>query len=61
MKILITLALVIVLVVGEVLCVYKFFTSDFNPSYKREAIYGFGAVSGLGCIIGYMDIEDTVQ
>lgn len=59
MKTIITLLLVVVLIIGEVLCVYKFFTSDFEPSYKREAVYGIGAVSGLGCVIGWMDIEDT--
>lgn len=61
MKTIITLLLVVLLVAGEGLCVYKFFTSDFEPSYKREAIYGFGAISGVGCVIGWMDIEDVKQ
>jgi hypothetical protein len=47
------------LIGGEVLCIVKFFTSDFEPSYKRECIYGFSAITGLGTIVGWIDIEDT--
>lgn len=47
------------LLVGEVLCIIKFFKSDFEPSYKRECIYAFSAITGIGCIVGYFDIEDT--
>ena len=46
------------LVAGWVSCVYKFCTSDFEPPYKREAIYGLGSVTGLGAVIGYINIED---
>jgi len=41
--------------IGEIKCVYKFFSCDFAPSYKAEIIYGFGTLSGFGGIIGYMD------
>ena len=50
--------LIIVLVIGEVKCIIKFFNSDFEPSYKREAIYGFSALAGVGCVVGYMDFPD---
>lgn len=46
-------------IIGEVMCVYKFATSDFKPSYSREIIYGFGTVTGIGGIIGWFDFEDT--
>lgn len=45
--------------VGWVMCVWKFLDSDFEPSYKREVIYGVGVVTGLGCVVGYMDFPDT--
>lgn len=51
--------LILVLVIGEVKCIVKFFKSDFEPSYKREAIYGFSAIIGVGCVVGYMDFPDT--
>jgi hypothetical protein len=53
------LLLVIFLVVGEIKCIVKFFDSDFEPSYKREAIYGFSAIGGIGCVVGWMDFPDT--
>lgn len=45
--------------IGEFRCIYKFFTSDFEPSYKREVIYGVSALVGVGSITGWVDIEDT--
>jgi len=45
-------------IIGEVRCIYRFFTSDFEPSYKRECIYGFSAITGIGAVVGWMDIED---
>ena len=59
MKTFIVIALGVLAVVGEISCIYKFVTSDFEPSYKREVIYGIGMVTGVGAIIGYMDIEDV--
>lgn len=59
MKYVIYLIIIIVLVIGEVKCIIKFFQSDFEPSYKRECIYGFSALLGIGAVVGYMDIEDT--
>jgi hypothetical protein len=47
--------------VGEIICVYKFVTSDFKPSYKREAIYGISFITGFGAITGWFDIEDDNQ
>lgn len=47
--------------IGEVLCIVKFVKSDFEPSYKREFIYGLGAISDLGGVIGYLDIKDNLE
>lgn len=42
-------------IIGEISCIVRFFKCDFKESYKAEIIYGVSAVSGLGCIVGYMD------
>lgn len=47
-------------IIGEIRCIYQFFTSDFKPSYKRELIYGIGMVS-YGPIIGWFNIPDEPE
>ena len=49
---------VLFLVIGEILCIVGFVTSDFKPSYKREIIYGLGMVTGTGGIIGWLDLKE---
>ena len=43
---------------GYVMNVVKFFKCDFKPSYKQEVIRGVGVVTGLGAVIGYININD---
>jgi hypothetical protein len=50
--------LVIVLLTGEVKCIIKVINCNWEPIGKAEAVYTIGAVTGFGCIIGYLDIED---
>ena len=54
------IALVVVPLVGYGMCVYKFVKCDFSDktSYKAEALYGVGVFTGLGCIIGYIDLGE---
>jgi len=59
MKEIIIMLVWVLALIGEISCIYKFATSDFEPSYKREIVYGVSALVGVGCIVGYMDIEDT--
>ena len=59
MKYIIYIAIFIAAIVGEVKCIINFFNSDFEPSYKRECIYGFSAILGIGAVVGYMDFPDT--
>jgi len=47
--------IVILLLIGEVKCVVKFFSCDFEKPYKAEIIYGISIVTGLGSIAGYCD------
>lgn len=53
--------LAVLLIFGELRCLYQFVTSDFEPSYKREIIYGVGTFTGFGVIIGYLNIHDTPE
>jgi len=45
-------------IVGEVMCIIRCVSSDWYPPYKREIIYGVSALTGLGIIVGYINISD---
>jgi hypothetical protein len=51
--------LAIAILFGYCRCAYQFCTSDFKPSYKREIVYGVGVCTGLGAIVGYINIPDS--
>jgi ABC-type multidrug transport system permease subunit len=53
-----TIILALALVLGEILCIYKFVKCDFNEPYKAEIIYGVSCISGFGSIVGYININD---
>lgn len=55
---LLIIGIVLAALSGEFLCIYKFCTSDFEPSYKREIVYGGSAILGIGCVVGYFGIKD---
>jgi len=46
------------LLFGEFRCIYKMCTCNWEPVGKAEIIYTGSAVTGLGCITGWIDIED---
>jgi hypothetical protein len=52
------LTIIAVLVIGEVKCIIKAFSCNWEPIGKAEIFYTGSAVCGLGCITGYFDIED---
>ena len=52
-------ALIILAIVGEIRCIYKAIKCDWDPVGKAEIIYTGGALTGLGSIIGWIDIEDN--
>ena len=57
--ILVCVALIgIAMLYGEVRCIYKAIKCNWEPIGKAEIIYTGGALTGLGCIIGFIDIED---
>ena len=57
-KALISLIIGVVLVVGEVKCIYKAIQCDWDPVGKAEIVYTGASICGLGAIVGYLDIED---
>lgn len=48
-------------VIGEIRCIYKAVTCDWDPIGKTEIIYTGATVTGLGAIIGWIDIEDSKE
>ena len=55
---LISLAISVFLLIGEVKCVIKMINCNWDPIDKSEIIYTVGTFTGLGSIIGWIDIED---
>ena len=58
MKLLISLLFILAVIVGEVRCIYKMCTCNWEPVGKAEVLYTVGSFTGLGMVIGYFDIED---
>lgn len=44
--------------VGEVKCIIKVINCDWNPIGKAEILYTGAALTGMGCVVGYLDIKD---
>lgn len=56
----IALVVIALLLIGEVKCVVKAVKCDWVAPYKAEAIYTGASLTGLGAIVGWIDIEDGV-
>lgn len=52
------LLIVVLAIIGEVRCIVKIVKCDWNPIGKAEIIYTGAAFTGLGAIVGWIDIED---
>jgi hypothetical protein len=52
------LVLTVLALVGEIKCIIKAVKCNWEPVGKAEIIYTGSAVTGLGCITGWIDIED---
>ncbi len=55
---LVQLLLILFVLVGEIKCVVKAVKCDWNPVGKAEVIYTGAALTGLGAIVGWINIED---
>ena len=51
-------AIIILAVVGEVKCIIKAIDCNWEPVGKAEIIYTGASLTGLGCVVGYVNIED---
>lgn len=47
-----------VAIFGEIRCIYKMCTCNWEPIGKAEIVYTVGTFTGAGVIIGYLSIED---
>ena len=54
----VTMAIILVLLVGEVKCIIKAIDCNWEPIGKAEVIYTGASLTGLGFIVGYINIED---
>ncbi len=59
MLVLATIVLVMVLLIGYLMNVYKLVQCDFEAPYKAEVIRGVGMFIPFGAFIGYIDINDS--
>lgn len=50
--------MVVFSLVGEIKCIIKAVKCNWEPVGKSEIIYTGAAITGLGCIVGYIDIQD---
>jgi len=50
--------MVVFSLVGEIKCIIKAVKCNWEPVGKSEIIYTGAALTGLGCIVGYIDIKD---
>lgn len=55
---LLAVAVVLTLLIGEIMCVVKAVRCDWKPIGKAEIIYTASAATGLGGIVGWMNIKD---
>lgn len=45
----------LLMLLGQIQCLYKLCSCDFEPSYKAEIIYSVSLITGVGVVTGYMD------
>lgn len=46
-------------IIGEVKCIVKAVKCNWEPIGKAEIIYTAAACTGVGAIVGWIDIEDN--
>lgn len=45
-------------IIGEVRCIYKAITCNWEPIGKAEVMYTAAACTGVGAIVGWINIEE---
>jgi hypothetical protein len=56
--IIVPFVLIIAAITGEIKCVIKMVNCNWEPVGKAEVIYTVSTFTGLGCIVGWIEIED---
>jgi len=56
---LLPILLVVVLVAGEIKCIVKAINCNWSPVGKAEVIYTGASFTGLGAVVGWLDIKDN--
>jgi hypothetical protein len=56
--ILVYVAITATLVIGEIKCIIKAIDCNWEPVGKAEIVYTGASLTGLGAIVGYLDIQD---
>ncbi len=54
----VTISIALVLIVGEVKCIVKALSCNWEPIGKAEIIYTGAVFTGLGCVVGFINLED---
>ena len=52
------IALIALMITGEVKCIIKALNCNWEPIGKSEVIYTVAACTGFGSFVGYFDIQD---
>lgn len=52
------LFIVILSLIGEIKCIIKMCNCNWEPVGKAEVIYTAATFTGLGAVVGWIDIED---
>ena len=56
--VIIIIVLWLLAIIGEIRCIYKVFTCNWEPIGKAEVVYTAAACTGLSAIVGWINIDD---
>ena len=54
----IVMCIYLLAIIGEIRCIYKACTCNWEPIGKAEVIYTVSAATGLGVVVGFVEIND---
>lgn len=56
--VIIQILIIILLLIGEIRCIYKACNCNWEPIGEAEVVYTVSACTGLGGIVGWFNIKD---
>lgn len=57
-KLIILVTIWVAALIGEIRCIVKAFQCNWDPIGKAEILYTASACTGLGAVVGWINIED---